>query len=338
MALDASSNASILSGASWSAATSIFPGDQGISVSCATGGPCTAISYGGIAKVYTSSWNTGAAADVAPGNLTGVSCGTTTFCVGVDDAGHTFTYNGASWSAPRASGLGSLSAVSCSGTTLCVAVSDSGSAVVDKNGTWGGPVGIDVSALTSVSCPTPTFCAAADASAHVVTFNGSSWAKPTSLGVSPRKVRGFDGIACGSATFCVAIDTLGNELIFGKGKPLLHLADVKYTPITGISCAPTLCAAVDEEGYAILLHAVGSAKSWSRMRIDSYRLTAVSCTSIGFCLATDDAGGTVAFSGAWNAVSRTIPLSGDLTAVGCAGRGTCVVTDASHAAVGTAPV
>jgi hypothetical protein len=256
----------------------------------------------------------------------------------VDDAGRTFTYNGASWSGPRASGLSSLSAVSCFGTTLCVAVSQSGGAVVDKNGTWSSPSQIDPNALTSVSCASATFCAVADAAAHVLTFNGSKWSKPNAEGVASGKVRGYDGIACGSPTFCVAIDTMGNELVFGKGKALLHLADVRYTPLTGISCSPTLCAAVDEEGYGIILKTAGAAKSWKRTRIDTYRLTAVSCTSNGFCLAADDAGGTVAFSGAWNPASRTIPLSGSLNAVGCAGRGTCVVVGSARASVGTAPV
>ena len=107
----------------------------------------------------------------------------------------------------------------------------------------------------------------------------------------------------------LTIDTNGNELLFGKGKPLLHLADTRYVPLTGISCWAKGCVAVDEEGSVVILKTTAG-KKWSHKHIDPYRLTAVSCTSIGFCLAVDDAGGSAVYNaGAFSAVSRAVRKS-----------------------------
>ena len=338
VALSSTAQAAVLAGATWSRST-VAVGDAFVAASCTPGGGCTAITFGAQAFVHTSAWANVGISDGRPAPLTGVSCGTTAFCAAVDNAGRVATFGGSSWTALTPTGLPTLSAVSCAGA-FCMAVSGTGAALAYKAGSWGHPKQVDSAALTAVSCVSVKFCAATDASNHVVTFNGTGWIKPSSEGIKIGKVRGFTGVSCASATLCVAIDTYGNELVFGHGPAVLHLADARYTPLTGVSCgSPTLCVAVDEEGRAILMHIAGAAKSWSPpVKIDPYRLTAVSCTIAGFCLATDDAGGTVALaSGAWATPSRTIPLNA-IDAVSCAGRGTCVAVGRNNAATGVAPV
>lgn len=55
--------------------------------------------------------------------LYAVSCATTSFCIGADLRGYVVTYNGSSWSAPlHVVGAGELTSISCPTTTFCVAV------------------------------------------------------------------------------------------------------------------------------------------------------------------------------------------------------------------------
>jgi len=76
--------------------------------------------------------------DSAGGGLVGVSCGSSTFCMAVDNDGNALMYNGSSWSLPSsfASANDGLSGVSCVvGSTFCMAVDVRGRAY-SYDGTW----------------------------------------------------------------------------------------------------------------------------------------------------------------------------------------------------------
>lgn len=329
-------SAGINASSRWTGAGRVFTGDGGVSVSCAPFAPCTAVSFAGQVTTRAGRWSSDATNDARPGNLTSIGCGSTSFCMAVDDTGAAMTWNGSTWTSPAPTGLASLSGVSCVGT-FCAAVSNSGAAIEYDNGTWSAPRTVDTSALTAVSCTSTAFCAATDASNHVLTYNGTTWSHPSTEGVPQTMVRGYVAVSCIATKFCVAVDTDGSELFFGSVTPLLYQADTHFVPLTSIACASTsLCVAVDEQGNAIT-YSVGSGKStWTTVHIDAYRLTAVACTPAGYCLATDDHGGTVAFNGTtWSTASRSVPL-GAISAVACTGTTTCVATDKGDAAASTA--
>ena len=77
----------------------------------------------------TPSW-TRSTIDSGDGGLTGVSCGSSTFCMAVDIDGYALNYNGSSWSSPSLIDSGYvLTGVSCVvGSTFCMAVDDFGHA------------------------------------------------------------------------------------------------------------------------------------------------------------------------------------------------------------------
>ena len=318
--------------------TVLLPRDEAVALSCAPGGSCTAASYGGSVVLHASSWGPATTVDPRPGLLTGVACGSTTFCAAVDDAGEVALWNGTVWSALSPTGLSSVSGVSCAGD-FCLAVSNSGGAVTYQGGAWGRPRVVDPSPLTAVSCVSATFCAATDASKRVLLFSHGSWSKPNNEGVDLTHVRGYTAVSCATPSFCVAVDTYGEELFFGKGvRAFRHQADTYNVPLTGVSCAVAgWCVAVDEQGRELTFRASGGVQTWSRpLPIDAYRLTGVSCTAEGYCLATDDDGGTVAFAdGTWGADSLATPLQGTIGSVACMAL-TCAATDTTDAAVATA--
>jgi len=336
VALGPSSVAAKSTGSSWSDDGAILPGGSGAVVSCASDGPCTAVSYDGAAASYTTSWGRPTTVDPRSGILTSISCGTPTFCVAVDDAGGAATWNGTTWSSTSPTGTTSLSGVSCV-VTFCVAVGESGAAVVFSGGVWARPVVADPRGLTAVSCTAPSFCAATDASNRVLTFNGTTWTRPSTLGVPQHFVRGYAGVSCVAAASCVAVDTDGSVLFFGSRPAEVRQIGTPSVPLTSVACASVrLCVAVDEQGRAITFRASPARPSASSpARIDAYRLTSVSCTSTGYCLAADDNGGTVAYEGGrWSHVSRAAPL-GAISAVSCAAPAQCVATDPTRASVST---
>jgi hypothetical protein len=339
LALATTSMATTSTASSWTAHDSDLPVNSGVAVSCPPGGACVAASYDGVVSTYAGTWSATTVVDPRPGELTDVSCGSSSFCMAVDDAGDASMWDGATWSTPSATGAPALSAVSCL-SSFCMAVSDGGEAVVYSGGQWHRSLPVDSKALTSVSCTSPTFCAATDASNRVLTFSGMSWTKPTNGNVPQFMVRGYDGVSCVGPSTCVAVDTNGKLLFFGPGAAALRQGGTPFVPLTGVSCASiSLCVAVDEQGRAITFKATPKDPSFSHPeRIDPYRLTSVSCVESGYCLATDDNGGTVAYDhGTWSSPSRTVSL-GAITAVSCITPTHCMATDATNADMSTTAI
>lgn len=187
-----------------------------VSVSCASGAACVAVSPTSFSTFNGIGWKTFTAFD-SNGNLTSLSCASPTFCEAVDKSGNAFIFNGSSFSGQKidAEQNGALTSVSCSGT-FCVAVDGIGNALMTSNGTtWMPPMGIDSSRkLNSVSCATSSFCTAVDQAGNALTFNGSSWSAPVNIDPG----RGLTSVSCPQASFCVAVDEAGNALTFPESQ------------------------------------------------------------------------------------------------------------------------
>ena len=187
-------------------------------------------------------------------DLDSVDCTSSEFCVAVALVkGKVFTYKGSSWTGPvHVPGEKQLDAVSCATPSFCMAGDEEGDIAEYKAGSWGTPMLVaSGEQITSVSCPLETFCAAADSGKRVYTykaglwtptyfealvtsysksvscssetfcgavsfdsrgwtFNGSSWSTPVPVDTAG----GPDGVACVSATFCLAIDDGGNYFTY----------------------------------------------------------------------------------------------------------------------------
>ena len=150
----------------------------------------------------------------ADGGLTGVSCGSSAFCMAVDHFGYTLNYNGSSWSSPSLidSGYDGLTGVSCVvGSTFCVAVDDCGHTLSYDGSSWTRSLHRwHRRGLTGVSCVSSTFCMAVDNDGNALMYNGSYWTEstPDSPGA------GLTAVSCVSSTFCMAVDNDGNTLIY----------------------------------------------------------------------------------------------------------------------------
>jgi hypothetical protein len=125
--------------------------------------------------------------------VTGLSCPSTSLCVGVDDVGNVLTATNptgglGAWTLtsvhPSNSGNG-LSAVSCPSTTLCVAVDVNGDVLTstDPTGaeTW-TVTRVDKSeypTIEAIACPSTTLCIAVDESGNILSStNPTGTAEP----------------------------------------------------------------------------------------------------------------------------------------------------------------
>ena len=193
------------------------------------------------------------------GNLSGVSCPASAFCVatdsdgGIDSSGNGApvieVWNGSTWTAmalpepSRGFPDGIVRGVSCSSATRCTAVGDNGSTT--NPGTslplaerWNGSTwtvqappaapGPDGSSLSGVSCPAATSCTAVGTSqfssaapvAFIERWNGSSWTmQPSSL---PAGATGaaLDGVSCTGVSACFAAGTYTTNAQGNNGLPL----------------------------------------------------------------------------------------------------------------------
>ena len=88
-------------GASWTAGTRHLTGGTFTSVSCVSEVFCIWVSGDEASQFNGTSWSAPTNIDSDPGpGIRSVSCGSTSNCVGVDEAGGGVTFNGTSWSAP----------------------------------------------------------------------------------------------------------------------------------------------------------------------------------------------------------------------------------------------
>jgi hypothetical protein len=269
-----------------------------------------------------------------------VSCPTATFCAAVGAGGWGQTFNGSSWGAPTAIDPSSnpsghtLTSVSCPSASFCAAVDQAGNALTFNGSTWSAPVAVDHGgALTTVSCTSASACVAGDNSGNGFTFNGSAWSPP----ISVNKVSNSEdigGMACPSASFCVAVGENGTFETSTTGgttwtAPQTIIAGVN---LQAVSCPSTsFCMAVDNAGNAYDYNgsnwSPGTAIDTANAKIDGGEFTAVSCPSTSFCVAIDGRENVVMFDGSTWTAPQNLESAVSRAGVSCASSSFCAAVD-----------
>jgi hypothetical protein len=268
---------------------------------------------------------------------------------------------------------GELSGVACPASTFCLATdvtgASNGTPVIEA---WNGsawavqllplPSGINTGSVTAVSCVSASSCVATGSYPNVdlqnmlaEVWNGSTWT-PMTLPEPPGSYNDgvLEAVSCVSATNCTAVGSYGTPASSALGLPLAEHWNgstwkVQYPPapagsgdstLYGVSCpTATSCTAVGSwqtgQGYAAFIER-GSGSSWTvgtgslPAGATGGGLSAVSCTSSSACIAagayTGGSAGTggrplaMRYShGSWTASQPPIPAtrSGGLTGISC---------------------
>lgn len=266
-------------------------------VSCTSAAFCMAVDSSGQAVPFAApTWGSPQVVD-GTFSLTGVSC-SGTWCIAVDTRGDALTYQGGIWSAPvPVGGVSDFTGVSCASTGSCVATDSLGSVVILTGSIWSVPVDLDgTTRLTGVSCSAPTSCVVVDSTAagHSFTLTGSTWSPAIATG-DPNPI---ESISCASTTYCLAADIYGSESVFdgstwsapilsgptdptavsctsptscaavgndlelsfddGSASTYPQSLGINYEDPSGISCVPSLCAVVDNQGKVTTVVDAGS--------------------------------------------------------------------------------
>jgi hypothetical protein len=383
----------------WGAAQRVEPnGGHPSSVSCPTATFCVVADLGGDVITESSGrWSAALHLDSAP--LVAVSCATATLCVAVDGSGNAFRFDGSSWTEDASVDSVAFTSISCVlKTTTCVAVDVAGDAFTYSAGSWSAPVWTKGYSDTAVSCASTSYCVAADVGGYVHVFDGT-WENELSLGDSV-----LTSVACASANYCVVGNDAGRLYsedsghwvsqagVISGGVASLDCASSKLCMAVGanasanssiakkwvgaghvfvgdgavaVSCAPlSACTAVSYDGNVT----IRTTRWGAPFSIDARpgNLTSVGCSSATFCMAVDDAGSALTWSGTtWSAptpsglsslsgvscaaticmavsnIGDAVEYSGgswgkpvtidssDLTAVSCVSTTFCAATDAS---------
>lgn len=136
-----------------------------------------------------------------------------------------------------------------------------------------------VRSLGAVSCPSASFCMAVGG-AQAVAYVDGVWTAPQMINPGANVNSGLGTVSCGSAAFCMAGTDDGRAFMY-DGRTWSAPTRVLSGGIAQISCAGRSCWALDELGHASFFN--GS--EWSRPRQTDLSNPALSCTSVGFCMA-----------------------------------------------------
>jgi hypothetical protein len=230
--LDQGADIVTYSASKWS--NPVSPGTSGYNfnaLSCASPTFCVAVgdSLGNATSWHGSTW--GDLQSIDPGgNLTGVSCPTSSFCaaINLDDdqqnptsAGTVF-FDGSSWSRSVATpnGFGDGQSISCTSARFCVAIDNGGVAAVYNGTRFGSATPIDTADIDTldgavpgqtiaVSCTRTTFCLAVDGNGNALVFDGSRWSPPGPIDTGNQ----LNDVTCATSLFCVAVDQEGNVVV-----------------------------------------------------------------------------------------------------------------------------
>lgn len=217
----------------------------------------------------------------------GISCPSTTLCVGATFDGRIFSSTdpadgSGAWKVTSLTGAKEpnfhMTGISCPSPQVCVAVAYGGKVITSTN-----PTG-DVSAwsvsdlaapvdLRGVSCPSVSFCVAVDNAGGIVTSNNpTGGAGAWSLVGAPAGESSLNGVFCPALTLCVTgnagqIITSTNP---GGGLAAWNVVTAGTgLPVKGVSCPTTsACAAVDNNADAIVsTNPLGGSAAWSSTNV-----------------------------------------------------------------------
>ncbi len=267
-----------------------------------------------------------------PHDVTSVTCASVTYCIAVDTAGESITYQGGKWGPPQVITTAPLGAreVRCGAsahpyTNLKCAAVVGDFAALELNSyraSW-TPVPPASSLTYSLSCS-----------------NSCEFLSPE--GRSSGLVRGYlprlptnavaTDVSCPPGQVeCIAIDSAGHSYLSRKGEwysgPRVE-ASTKVV-LWALSCVSTsFCVAIDLEGHAYTFNGV----KWSAPdKISPLGLYSLSCGATYFCVAGNLLGGAYVFDGSHWLTTANLASGGSLHSVSCASASTCVGVDSDSA-------
>ncbi len=313
----------------WSSSGTYADGNIISAVSCASASSCMAVG-GGDAYPMVDRWP---ALQIDPiGNLTSISCPTTTFCMAVDASGRTFEYGLSAWESdgsPSVSPLYGPRKLSCPTSTFCAEIG-AFSSVVYSSGAWGAPQTVDSYTLEAISCASSAFCVAVDDAGDEVTYSDGDWEAPVVIEADDH----FASVSCSSASRCVAVGNGPSAVWNGTSWAILSGGGG-----VDVSCAgPTFCEAITADGHALTL----TGSTWSAPVLADpgvgagvgAETSAISCGSSSSCTLVDQDGYAVIYNnGSWSKRSNVgRGLATGLVAVSCAAAADCVAVGGIGAA------
>jgi hypothetical protein len=203
------------------------------------------------------------------------------------------------WSDPVKTDSHELDLVSCPSTSFCLSADNSGDYLTFNGHAWSAPTAApDV--ITQLSCASSSFCAALGQNNDAFLYNGQSWSTPQTIYNDPNGT--LDALSCGSSSFCVAADGGASDVSVVYDGSTWAAPDSfntysagGTTYVTAVSCSGDFCAAGDFKGQLFTLRS----GSWSgpTPTITNVGITAISCSSSSFCLASDPNATSFKFNG-----------------------------------------
>lgn len=327
--------------------------------------------FGGVARADAPlAWKT---VHLDAGNyLQGVSCPSTSLCVGVDSAGNVVTSTSptagaGAWtvapvhpvSSGGAPGQTGLFAVSCPSRSLCVAVGANGTVATSANPTGGSTAWIagqvvNSSNLHSVSCPSTSLCVAVDDLGDIVTSSdpagGAGTWTATYLDIPQEIHAPINAVSCPSTSLCVAVyfdgpvvsstDPAAGAAAWTPTGASIPGASMPGSYITSLACPSTGLCVVVGSAITTSTNPTGGPGAWTTAYSDQDAvLWGLSCPATSFCVA-DDASGNVLTStdptgggAAWELTAANQDDS--VTGLSCPSTSLCVGVSYGTVVVGT---
>ena len=194
--------------------------------------------------------------------------------------------------------------ISCPSTTLCIGATFDGRIFSSTNPT-GGASAWEVTPLsgekeprfhmTGISCPSPQLCIAVAYGGKVIastdpTGDASAWAvSQLSFPVDLR------GVSCSSISFCVAVDNAGRIVTSNNPSGGAEAWNLVGAPagegvLNGISCpSPSLCVTGNAGQIITSVNPGGGLGAWTAVTAGTgYPVEAVSCPTTSDCAAVDN--------------------------------------------------
>lgn len=236
------------------------------------------------------------------------------------------TYDGSAWSGFSGVDGGNINApVSCGSSSFCLA-SGLGNYVVYDGTHWLTYDLPHFSERWDASCvPSSTTCygvGGSDGNDWAIYSNGS-WTQEVT-GSQPQRLgtHQLERISCASLSFCVALDSGLNALVYSgtTWTPPISVSGSSAIGPSWVSCAPnsTFCLAVGVNGLNGYSWTYNGGSWSSTTTLSNEPLDGVSCASPTFCVAIER-GSTLVYNGSsWGAPTVVDTISADsLNAVSC---------------------
>jgi hypothetical protein len=218
--------------------------------------------------------------------------------------------------------------LSCTSPTFCISMKmgDSGRVYVQwfdgttwrylrKPATYFGNSG-------EASCATPTFCVVSTGVVDVTEYRGGASLTDAQV-VFP--TYDLADVSCPVVKFCMTTGGYGVAATFdGRTYGKAHVASNDATGASHVSCATRSMCALTSGTHAV----VWNGTRWhGDQKIDAHQLTAVSCGSTRFCVATDTVGRVSTYNGKKWTQPHRVAGHRRLISVSCADDQLCAAVD-----------